>query len=230
MAVNSSGRSESTAGLRGLVEFLFPECCPACGGATPAGFCPGCRMDFPRSGSGDAPVRPGRGADPLAAIVAPFRYAPPLDRHVQALKFGGARRLGRALGLLLADVVAPRAAARDALVPVPLHPVRLRERGYNQAVEIARPLAARFRLPLLHGIARRRATPPQTGLDARARARNVRGAFAVRRPLDHLRVAIVDDVFTTGATLRALAAALRAAGAADVEAWAVAHTPPPQDR
>ncbi|HEY8520427.1 MAG TPA: phosphoribosyltransferase family protein [Gammaproteobacteria bacterium] len=215
--------------MRVIVEFLFPECCPSCGGATPAGFCPGCRGDFARS-DGELPLS-GRDADPLAALVAPFRYAPPLDGYIQALKFGGARRLGRALGLLLADEVAPRAAGRDALVPVPLHLARLRARGYNQAVEIARPLAARFGLPLLlRGIARSRATPPQTGLDARERARNVRGAFAVRRPLDGLRIAIVDDVCTTGATLRALAAALRTAGAADVEAWAVAHTPPPRDR
>jgi ComF family protein len=155
-------------------------------------------------------------------------YAPPLDGYVLALKYGGARNLGRALGLLLAGAV--RGAEVDALVPVPLHPKRLRERGYNQGVEIARPLSRALGLPLvLGGIERRGAQVRQTGQTAAERLRNVADAFAVRRNLAGRRIAIVDDVITTGATVNALAAALLAAGAASCVAWAVARTPEIQE-
>jgi ComF family protein len=200
----------------------LPEHCPSCAGPTMEGFCTGCRGDF-------APVDEPAALAAAGAlpIVAPLRYAAPLDHYVHALKFARARRLGRALGLLLLEAVRERGRAVDALVPVPLHGTRLRQRGYNQAVEICRPLAHGLRAPmLLRGIARQRPTPPQIGLGAAERARNIAGAFAVARNLAGLRLAVVDDVVTTGATAAALAAALRAAGAAAVEAWAVALTPP----
>jgi len=115
----------------------------------------------------------------------------------------------------------------DALVPLPLHRARLRSRGYDQALELSRPLAQAFGLPLLdRALVRRRATPAQSRLDAAARRRNLRGAFdadpAVVLP-PH--VAIVDDVVTTGATLHAAARALRRAGAQRVDAWVCARTP-----
>jgi ComF family protein len=160
----------------------------------------------------------------VRAVVAPFEYAAPLDGYVHALKYRGARNVGRALGLLLAP--AARMGDVDALVPVPLHPRRLRERGYNQATEISRELRQAFGLPLLlGGIERRGPYVPQTGQAAAARVRNVATAFAVVRNIAGLRIAIVDDVITTGATVNALAAALLAAGAAHCEAWAVARTP-----
>ncbi len=158
------------------------------------------------------------------AVVAPFEYAAPLDGYVQALKYRGARHLGRALGLLLAPAV--RAEDVDALVPVPLHPRRMRERGYNQATEIARTVGRALALPLLlRGVERRGPYAPQTGQSAAERARNVASAFAVARDVAAMRIAIVDDVITTGATVNALAAQLRAAGAARCVAWAIARTP-----
>jgi ComF family protein len=211
---------------------LFVESCPACAGRTDAGFCAACRAMLVRVA---APCRACGLAQPVArcprrsaswrvaAVVAPFEYAAPLDGYVHALKYRRARNLGRALGLLLAPA---SAGDVDALVPVPLHPRRLRERGYNQATEIARTLSRERALPvLLRGIARRGPYVPQTGQAAAARLRNVATAFAVERDVAGLRIAIVDDVITTGATVNALAAALLAAGAARCEAWAVARTP-----
>ena len=107
---------------------------------------------------------------------------------------------------------------------MPLHPGRLRERGFNQAFEIARPVAAATGLPLLiRGIQRQANTWPQSLLAARHRYRNMRGAFRTRRGLEGMNVAIVDDVITTGATVNALAASLRDAGAGEIHAWALSR-------
>jgi ComF family protein len=161
-------------------------------------------------------------------VVAPFSYAPPLDHHLHALKYAGARSLGRAFGLLLVPVLAALRRDVDALVAVPLHRRRLRERGYNQAQEIARTLGRELDLPCLgRGIARRAAAPTQTGQTARQRHASAAGAFSVARDLGGRRIAIVDDVITTGATINALAAALVAAGAERCVAVAVARTPEP---
>jgi len=161
--------------------------------------------------------------------MAPLRYEYPLDRYIHALKFLPDRRMGRALGLLLADHLATNGAdaSVSALVPVPLHRRRLLQRGFNQAFEIARPIASGTNLPLLvAGIHRRVSTQPQTLINAHKRNANVRSVFQVRRRLDGLTIAIIDDVITTGATVNSLARALRGAGATDVHAWAVARAPP----
>jgi ComF family protein len=162
----------------------------------------------------------------VSRVVAPFVYVAPLDHYVRELKYRGARKLGRAFGLLLAASAARESREVDALLPMPLHARRLRERGYNQATEIARAIARTLRRPLLHGPHRLRASPTQTSLDARERYANSAGAFAVPGRLTGRRIAIVDDVITTGATVNALAEALLAAGADRVDAWAVARTLP----
>lgn len=133
----------------------------------------------------------------------------------------------RLLGDCLARALVEQGAARPELIlPVPLHVSRLRERGYNQALEIARPLAQALNRPIaMRTCERVRATSPQAGLHANARRRNVRGAFQVKRPLRVRHVAIVDDVVTTGQTATELARALRRAGAVRVDLWAVARTP-----
>ncbi len=218
-----------------MFDVLFREICPSCGGASDAGFCSVCAADLPRtlnpcSGCGLArPVaRCPRRAAPWAVdtVVAPFVYTPPLDHYIQHLKYAGARSLGRAFGLLLTPVVRDACSDVDALVAVPLHRVRLRERGYNQAIEIARPLCRALRMRmLLRGIERRHAGPPQTGGSAAQRRASVAAAFRVARNLAGLRIAIVDDVITTGATVNAVATALLAAGAARCIAIAAARTP-----
>ena len=214
---------------------LFGEVCPSCSQPTAAGFCAACVRDLPRVAAAcracglahDAGACPALDAGwRVERVLAPFAYAAPLDHYVRALKYHGARELGRALGLLLAKESRVEPVAVDALVPVPLHPHRLRDRGYNQATEIARTLGEELALPiLLGGIRRLREAGQQAGQSAGRRRANVAAAFAADRGLGGLALAIVDDVITTGATVNALAAALLAAGARRCEAWAVARTP-----
>lgn len=159
-------------------------------------------------------------------VVAPYLYAAPLSRQLHALKFTGERIVGRACGLLLCAELDAEARAVDAMLAVPLHKARLRERGYNQAAEIARAIAAQTRIPLLRAAAGRPlATRPQSTLRLPERRANLAAAFVLGRSLTGLSIAIVDDVVTSGATINALAGALLEAGAARVEAWAVARTP-----
>lgn len=148
-----------------------------------------------------------------------------MDRLLQAYKYGSALPLAAVFADMLADVVSVSGSeGLDAIVPVPLVAGRLRERGFNQSHEIARRLAARRGLPVRpHWLVRTRATAVQADLDHGERARNVRGAFAAGGPVAGLRVAVVDDVMTTGATLEETARVLRAAGAAHVENWVVAR-------
>ena len=226
-----------------LIGLLLPELCQRCGTATSAGFCRACRAEFalnmrPCAVCGCGPQPPGErrcrrhsAQWRLAHVVAPLVYAAPLERYLHALKYSGRRALGRALGQILAEAAGPRRAEVDALVSVPLHPQRLAERGYNQAFEIARAVSAVLRIPILRaGIRRCRATPAQAVSGCEQRHANLAGAFAVSRRLHGRRLAIVDDVITTGATVNSLAGELFAAGALHVEAWAVARTAAPGSR
>ena len=164
--------------------------------------------------------------------VVAFPYSAPVSTLIHWMKFECNLSAALTLGTLLAEVVAESIAesgvsAPDAIVPVPLHRDRLRSRGFNQAHELARVVARRLGRPLLTRVCvRTRATQPQSGLESREdRRRNVAGAFRVRRPLaGHRRVAIVDDVLTTGATPRELARTLRAAGIDRIVIWACAGT------
>ena len=167
---------------------------------------------------------------PWHDIWVPFVYAWPLDILESRFKFSGSLAAGRVLSACWLRSGFPPLMP-ELLVPVPLHTSRLRKRGYNQALELARPLAQRFGLPLAHDVlSRARPTGAQTELDAAARATNVRAAFAVKRMPVHKHVAIVDDVMTTGATLAECARALRAAGVERVDVWALARTPLPGRR
>jgi len=225
--------------MRLLAQGLCPETCTRCGDESPAGFCAACSGDFARVTdacracglAGPAHACPASLPGwQLDGVSAPFVYAAPLSVYLQRLKFARQHRLGRALGLLLARELADGAVAGlslacDTLVAVPLHPRRLRERTFNQADEIARPMARALGLVQRSGGVRRAIyTGAQTGLARAERLANLERAFRVSCRLDGARVAIVDDVITTGATVNALAAALRAAGACHVEAWGVART------
>lgn len=211
------------------------DLCAACDAALPRirQACPTCGLPLPIT-SGDATSTRARGPcdacrrapPPLTLVVAPFLYAPPFDRWLPRFKFHRDMAAGRLLAQLMLDACA--AAPRpDAIVPIPLHRARLRARGYNQALELAKPIARRLLLPLLTDVlARSRATSAQSSLPAVERRANLRGAFAVaacRNSPPH--VVLVDDVMTTGATLHAAAEALRRAGASRIDAWACARTP-----
>lgn len=223
-----------------LAGFIIPELCPRCQGRTRAGFCGPCRRDFVQNRvqcpiCGQQPMPAGAPACTTHprpwttdAVYAPYVYCSPLDRYIYAMKFSGQRKIARALGRILADSISGAQSRIDALVPVPLHRSRLIERGFNQAFEIARCISTELRIPiLLAGIERKHPTPAQTTLRADSRRRNLRFAFAVERQLRGYRLAVVDDVITTGATVNYLTLALRASGASYVEAWAVARTPRP---
>lgn len=170
-----------------------------------------------------------RAPPPYAAAHAALRYAAPLDRLLPRFKFHADLACGRLLSSLLMQAWPQPPAAADALVPMPLHAARLGRRGYNQALELARPLARAWALPLApQALQRVRATAAQTELDGAGRRRNVRGAFAAgRTPLHGRRLLLLDDVVTTGATAAEAAAVLLAAGAASVQVLALARAPAP---
>jgi ComF family protein len=155
--------------------------------------------------------------------IAMLHYTFPVDVAIKALKFK--RRLFYAAAfsevLCRAESLLPDGV--DALLPVPLHWRREAYRGFNQATEIAKPLASLLGLPLLRGLRRSKATPFQSGLAATDRTRNLRGAFGATRAIRHSHVLIVDDVLTTGATVRAVAKALRANGVSEVSVLTVAR-------
>ena len=163
------------------------------------------------------------------ATAAPFVYAFPLDRLIQACKYNGNLSL---TGWFAEQMVANRAAApmADVIVAMPLAPKRQRLRGFNHALEIARGLSRRTGIAVDAGALRRvRETPAQATLPWIARAINVSGAFAANASFDGKTVIVVDDVMTTGASLDEVARTLKAAGAARVENWLVARTLPPAD-
>jgi ComF family protein len=163
----------------------------------------------------------------LRAIV-PLAWRFPVDALVSHFKYGGALHYGALLGRLLAEQCRGRSV--EGVVPVPLHSARLAERGFNQAQELARPVSAGLRVPLLvDACSRTAATPPQAGLAAAQRYHNLRGAFTATPVVRGARLAIVDDVMTTGSTAVALTLALLDAGAAAVEVWAVARGGTAQD-
>ncbi len=162
----------------------------------------------------------------MSGVIAPFDYAAPLETYLQAFKYRGRRSLGRAFGALLAESARDAGTAADVVVAVPLHPRRLRARGYNQALEIARPLAPALGARLvLGGLVRRFEGSSQTLHGAAERRASVAGAFVADRRFAGCAVLVVDDVLTTGATVNAVAAALLSAGALRVLVAAVARTP-----
>jgi ComF family protein len=184
--------------------------------------CSRCALPLPRASlCGRCQRRPPAFDRALAA----FEYQPPLDALIKRLKFHGDLRLARLLGTLMADhITASAEGGPEVIVPVPLHVARLRQRGYNQALELARPIARRLAVPLAwRFLSRVRATDPQTDVPAKLRSRNVRNAFAVTPDFAARRVAIVDDVMTTGHTVDELARTLRRAGATEISVWVCAR-------
>lgn len=166
---------------------------------------------------------------PFTSAFVPFCYSPPLDQLERRFKFAGDLAAGRLLAQLFIERYSQQHSAMPSLlIPVPLHMSRLRARGYNQALELARPIARQFGIPLNSQILQRiRATPAQTGLDARVRRRNLRDAFNVTTHASlPSHIALFDDVMTTGSTLRECALALQRAGAQCVSVWAIARVLP----
>ncbi len=184
----------------------LPRSCPRCALPSPAGaVCGSCLTHPPH----------------FDATLALWRYEFPCDGLVQALKYRGRLALAGFFARSLASRPMPEV---DLIVPMPLHPKRLAERGFNQAFEIARGLARHLRRPVEpRGVLRVKDTLPQTDLPYEERAKNVRGAFLCKPDLSGASVAVLDDVMTTGATLDELARALKRAGATRVENLVIAR-------
>jgi ComF family protein len=221
-----------------VAGILYPPLCLLCSGPVPStrgGVCARChaamrRIDrgHPLAAEGGSKLSAGGAIDGFLPLYL-FEKQGPIQSALHLLKYSGMHSLGVWFGRELGGAIAddPAFAAADALVPVPLHPARLRERGYNQAERICAGVAGVSGLPVRPGaLARARNTPSQTTLKLHEREENVRGAFRVReRDAAKVRggaVVLVDDVMTTGSTLVSCARALRDAGARSVLAATVA--------
>ncbi|MCR4301311.1 MAG: ComF family protein [Sulfuricaulis sp.] len=232
----------STHFRENIQRWQWSRLCLLCNVRTPAGkdFCTACDQSLPRTL--EACPRcgaPGAVVGTEAANCgecqkhppvydgtrAVFRYASPVDKLIQHLKYHDRLELSRVLGGYLAEhLLLFNDPLPDVILPVPLHVSRLRERGYNQSLEIARFVARRLQVPLeWHGAKRVRPTAPQADLPRDQRRKNVRGAFTTNDIFFGRRVAIVDDVMTSGHTVNALAESLRRSGARDVRVWVVAR-------
>ena len=214
-----------------LATLLFGGTCFVCRGAASQLLCEACEAELPRLQPALCPrcALPSPRAEPCGrcladpphydATVAVLEYAFAADALVHALKFRGELALAPLLGGLLSEKIA---SGVDFIVPVPLSRQRLKQRGYNQAAEIARQIG-RGKL-LVSACERSRDTAPQLDLPFEERQRNVKGCFVSREAFQGAVVAVVDDVMTTGATLDEMAKTLKRAGAARVVNWVVART------
>ena len=228
--------------LIALQNWFFPQQCLLCHErvATTAALCRPCAATLPLLAHGcercgaslpatAGPAHCGRcltRAPSYDRTRALYRYLPPVDRLVQGFKYQRRLDWGRVLGAALAHHIEATGERADAIVPVPLHRRRLRERGYNQSLELARPVGRALDIPVLPRAVRRvRPTPAQAGLSRDERRRNVRNAFEVVQQIEiaNKHVAIMDDVMTSGHTVDALARALKRAGAAEISVWVLAR-------
>lgn len=164
---------------------------------------------------------------PFTRVIAPFRYDFPINWMIHQLKYGGQPGFARLLAEWLIEKILQYYNGRalpDAVIPVPLHTSRLRERGFNQSLEIARPIARRLNIPVdFHSCRRIRATHTQTALSLPERKSNIQNAFAVTGFWSGARIALVDDVLTTGYTMSEMTKVFQQAGVAEVHVWVLAQ-------
>lgn len=252
MAVDASSGARWIAHLAGLVlEAVLPRFCfgcsrPLAAAPAPLGLCPRCRGRLEPVDPAHAcrgclrALPPERAAEPVCLgcrrepppfdrVLALWRYRPPIDAVLRALKFGGLDYLGEAFARVAAQRPAVRRLSEVELVlPVPMPWPRRFARGYNQAERIARPLARELGVPFAQPLARHGWRRPQSGLDRSQRRSLPPSSFRVSDPaaVAGTSLLLIDDIFTTGSTARAAATALRSAGARRIEVLVVAWTPP----
>ena len=253
MSVRTRYQQAAAAFADSISHFLLPSNCLLCGMRSQGAICTGCLNTLPTKSAsrctrcgltlaGEAvsiDISYGETCGACLNDPPPFDstliiadYAPPIDVLVQDLKFRARLPLARAFGELLSDAAVPLLRQTDlpagALLPVPLSRERLEARGFNQALELARPVARALQLPLLTDTCVRiRDTSAQAMLPLSERRVNMRGAFAVRdrKLIENQHVLVIDDVMTTGHTLRELAACLKRHGAARVSNLVLTRTP-----
>lgn len=165
---------------------------------------------------------------PFAITHALYLYLPPITKLILELKFSQSLVNARVLGELLAEKINNTWYAQkpfpDRIIPMPLHHQRLKERGFNQALELARPIARLLKRPIdIKSVTRTIATRPQAQLSSDERSKNIRGAFTVHRDLTGLHIAVIDDVITTGNTMREFCQQLTRAGAKTIDVWCLAR-------
>lgn len=200
------------------LDLLFPAVCSGCG-RVGAVLCEPCLSAIRASALPVEPT-PAPGLDALSALGT---FEGPLRQAVHALKYDRLRDVARPLGALLAQHLLAAGWPRSVIVPVPLHPERLQTRGFNQAALLAQEIARNLEWPCSEALARTRQTASQVGLDHNERQDNVRGAFSVIQPaaIQAADILLIDDVYTTGATLSECALAVQHGGARHVRALVV---------
>ncbi len=219
---------------------LFPPSCILCDahGLDYKDICSGCHADLPANtlhcpccaqpletapGDGLACGQCLKKPPPYSQVIAPFLYQHSLKWLITGLKFHRQYKNARLLGQLFSDRLQKLSTYPDYIIPVPLHPKRLRQRGFNQSEEIASIIAKQLRIPLRLDLCQRiKLSPPQSGLHAKERQKNIRNAFKAK-PLPGHHVVIFDDVMTTGATVSELSKTLKKAGATRVDVWVCAR-------
>ena len=223
---------------------LLPGCCLLCGklSGTQQDLCPACRSKLPfNEHHCSTCAQPLPSSIPAGSICgrcqtnpptydhcfAPFRYQNELTNLHHNFKFHHKLAAGRLMAELMCEqLAAPLIQRPQLLLPVPLHAKRLRERGFNQAQELARILSAQLSIPVdSHSLSRRCNTRAQSSLPKKERQKNIRNAFALTAKIGSPHVAIIDDVMTTGLTVNEISRSLRASGVSEIEIWVFARTP-----
>ena len=228
--------------LNTIQSYLYPASCAVCGfdSDTAHEICGQCRDSLPYNTpackrcalplafeSDDAIC--GQCLNSAPAFNQAFsllQYISPTDLLIQAMKFNGKLRFANLLGKLLADALSERKSISlpQVILPVPLHPSRQRDRGFNQALEIARPVSKVLKIPLnFKSCIRTRPTVAQSTLNAKKRRANIRGAFKMTENLHVQHAAIIDDVITTGQTVNEMAHTLKQQGVENIEVWSIAR-------
>ena len=232
--------SDANLNIRAGIKRLLPaQPCVLCGSMSRDGlWCKTCDAVLPYFNTPHCPVcaLPNPTSEVCGHCVtqpplfnrttAVFSYTFPLDKLIQAMKYREQLALAHAFAKKLAQQI-NKGELPDYVVPMPLHPAKLRERGFNQSLLIAAAITRELNLKLLPNACRRlRDTPPQSALPWKERNKNVRNAFSCEMDLSGKRVALVDDVLTSGASLNALADAVSEKGAIQINTWVVARTLP----
>jgi len=228
--------------INNIQNWLLPRTCVLCGqaGQETLALCCECHNDLkiienscqlcaiplPQSAQGGLCGKCIHEPPAFDSSISLFAYETPVSQLIQSLKFHQKLAHAHLLGNLLATHIAARQLPLpDCILPVPLHAKRLRERGFNQSLELARPVSRALGIPIAQNLLQRvRHTPAQSQLKFRERAKNVRKAFALKAATVPAHIAILDDVVTTGATCNAIAVSLKKAGAEKIEIWSIARS------
>ncbi|MCW8943214.1 MAG: ComF family protein [Sedimenticola sp.] len=225
--------------INNILDRVFQPLCPLCDTPCSGSLCRQCHNELPINQDCcqrcALPIADKQGnlcgqclssTSPISFSQIPFLYADPIDRFIGQFKFTSNLAFGRMLSQLWLDHHDPDLELPELLIPVPLHSHRLSERGYNQALELARPIASHFGIPIDYTCCKRILhNTPQSGLKKQQRKRGIRGAFEVKKRPNAKHISLVDDVVTTGSTVIELARQLKKSGVERIDVWAIARTP-----